>query len=105
MVIDWYISLIPSDYLIAEDLPAAISEVTNFMMYLVSEGNIDPSTVAVQMDTEFNEIDIVGIQDRVITRAWLRSTTHSASRWRRLHPTATSTPSSHTPSLAWTSSP
>lgn len=58
------ISLIPSDYLIAEDLPAAISEVTNFMMYLVSEGNIDPSTVAVQMDTEFNEIDIVGIQDQ-----------------------------------------
>jgi len=57
------ISLVPS-YLIEEDHMAAISEVSNFMMYLATEGGIDPSSVTVQMDTEYNEIDILAIQDQ-----------------------------------------
>lgn len=58
------ISLVPSDYLIAEDHMAAISEVSNFMMYLATVGGIDPTSVTVQMDTEYNEIDIIAIQDQ-----------------------------------------
>jgi len=57
------ISLVPSDYLISENMQPAISEVTNFMMYLASEG-VDPTSVTVQMDPEYNEIDIVANYDQ-----------------------------------------
>jgi len=33
-------------------------------VYLATEGGIDPTSVTVQMDTEYNEIDIIAIQDQ-----------------------------------------
>ena len=45
------ISLVPSDYLISENMQSAIAEVTNFMMYLASEG-VDPTSVTVQLQRD-----------------------------------------------------
>ena len=55
------ISLVP-DYLIYEDQPRALQDVTQFMIHLAQNG-YDPTTITAQFDVEHNEIDLLGISD------------------------------------------
>lgn len=55
------ISLTP-DYIIGDDEGMALQDAVQFLMVLAANG-YDPTTVQVMLDTQFNEIDMVGMSD------------------------------------------
>ena len=57
------ISLTP-DFMIMEDRQSTMELVSQFMAHLIVEGGIDPSTVNVQIDEQYNEVDIIGDQEQ-----------------------------------------
>ena len=57
------ISLTPG-FMVTEDRQATMELVSQFMAHLIVEGGIDPSTVTVQIDEQYNEIDILGDQEQ-----------------------------------------